>query len=74
MFSITFRESVEIFHVFSIVFQASTGKKQAGKNCGRNYGTRKFDLNIPLLSTRIVRLNPGLYGKKIPYHVLLFYL
>ena len=28
---------------FSVVFQASTGKKLRGKNQGKNPGTRKFD-------------------------------
>ena len=43
MFSIIFRGSVKIFHVFSIVFQASTSKRHQEKNLGRNHGTRKFD-------------------------------
>ena len=43
MSSIIFWGSGEIFHVFSVVFQASTGKKLRGKNRGRNHGTRKFD-------------------------------
>ena len=28
---------------FSVVFQASTGKKLLGKNHGKNPGNRKFD-------------------------------
>ena len=29
--------------VFSVVFQASTGKKLSEKNHGKNYGAHKFD-------------------------------
>ena len=43
MFSIIFRGSMEIFHVFFRGFQASTGKKLWGKNRRRNHETHKFD-------------------------------
>ena len=43
MFSIIFQGSREIFHVISVVFQASTGMKLLGKNHGKNPGNRKFD-------------------------------
>ena len=38
--------------VFSIVFQASTGKKFRGRNHGKNHGTRKFDAEHLLLGSR----------------------
>ena len=41
MFSIIYPGKFSM--VFSVVFQASTGKKLWGKNHGKNPGTRKFD-------------------------------
>ena len=43
MFSIIFLGSGEIFHVFSVVFQASKGKKLQWKGKGKFYETRNFD-------------------------------
>ena len=37
--------------IFSVVFQASTGKKLWGKNHGKNHGTRKFDAKHSVYAT-----------------------
>ena len=43
--------------VFSVVFQASTGKKLRGKNHGKNHGTRKFDAKDSANDSSLLPLN-----------------
>ena len=49
MFSIKSWGSGEIFHVFSVVFQASTGKKLRGKKHGKFHAPGNLMLHIPLI-------------------------
>ena len=61
MFSIIFWESREIFYVFFVVSQASTGKNLRGKNHGKNHGTRKFDAKHSANDQQIVKF---IYSEK----------
>ena len=59
---LAFRDSEKFYMLFSIVFQANTGKKLQGEKHGKFHRTQKFDVALSafvFLSVKDLNLNHG---------------